>query len=167
MPRRDWIVPIKEYLRLFAKLKELKIAGDWYGGVRTLEPTMQQWQHGQEQTQVEHNMPWKLQILVIDRHDMSFFPYCPNLEHFTYTSRAYEYGHGVFGRCPCKQRISEQLQSMSRLHTVVIISAFDIDEREFKVRAASEGDETGRLWELTSLDSGSRRWTLGEILDLM
>ncbi|KAF9134667.1 hypothetical protein BGW39_006256 [Mortierella sp. 14UC] len=167
IPRRDWIVPIKEHLQLFAKLKELKIAGDWYGGVRTLEPMMQQRQQEQGQEQVELYAPWKLQILEIDRSDMSFFPYCPDLEYVAFNYRAYGYGHGVTEDCPFNQRILGQLQGMLRLHTVVLTGAFDFDEREFRIRADKDCEGTARVWELISPDSEKRTWTLQEIVNLI
>ncbi|KAF9147016.1 hypothetical protein BG015_011411 [Linnemannia schmuckeri] len=72
---RRRLFPIKRHFPLFAKLKEIRIEGDWYRGVKTVGPAP------------DKIMPWKLQHLTIDCLDMSFFRYCPNLEKLSFNPK--------------------------------------------------------------------------------
>ncbi|KAF9903080.1 hypothetical protein EC991_004254 [Linnemannia zychae] len=127
------IKAIEEFFPLFAKLTVLKIRGHWYSGANTLFSNS------------DEVIPWRLKELDIDRIDKSFLPYCPDLEHLTLafnTSSEYEYAD----RSEFKATILEQLQGLSKLHTIVI-------------RDLPFDDELGVRHRLSKCEGDDNRWS--------
>jgi hypothetical protein len=102
IPRQGLAISIRKYLPLFAKMEQLKIGGNWYSGVETLE------------TMSIEVIPWKLQRLAIDRINMSFLPFCPQLEQLTFSHSLSRVEN--FQRLKVKKGIVVQLQGLSRLN---------------------------------------------------
>ncbi|KAG0279901.1 hypothetical protein BGZ96_001775 [Linnemannia gamsii] len=139
LPYRSRQVAIKHHFTLFARLKELKIAGDWYRGAKTLAPEP-----------IEYT-PWKLQQFNIDRLDMSFYHYCPDLKELTFdVTGSQEYG-GVGGSPTIIPKIVRQLQGLSRLNTIVLSMYWGWQKHVYTV--AKDRDDEAR-WVLTPQGSG-------------
>ncbi|KAG9072900.1 hypothetical protein KI688_000681 [Linnemannia hyalina] len=103
----------EQYFPVFAKLKELRIAGHWYEGFETLRPAP---------TTV---IPWVLKYLTIYRLDMSFFRFCPDLEHLTINPSVNNNRDSE--TLEVKEVIVEQLQGLSKLSTVVLNVRYSLD----------------------------------------
>ncbi|KAF9545718.1 hypothetical protein EC957_010581 [Mortierella hygrophila] len=110
---------IELYFPVFAKLKELRIAGRWYEGVETLRPAP---------TTV---IPWVLKYLTIYRLDMSFFRFCPDLEHLTINPSINNNRDSE--TLEVKEVIVEQLQGLSKLSTVVLNVRYSLDMKVGKI----------------------------------
>lgn len=139
LPYRSRQVAIKHHFPLLAKLRELKIAGDWYRGVKTLGPLP-----------VEYT-PWKLQKFNIDRLDMSFFHYCPDLKEFTFdVTGSEEYG-GAGGSSTIIPKIVGQLQGLLELNTIVLSKSWGWHKDVYTVLKEKEDEAR---WILTPQGSG-------------
>ncbi|KAG0315942.1 hypothetical protein BGZ97_007671 [Linnemannia gamsii] len=89
----------------FHNLKELKIAGRWYTGASTL---------GTVPDKIE---PWKLQILKIDRFDLSFLPYCPEVKELTLDLNGIKESKRPVDPL-LRKKILEQVHGLSKLNAI-------------------------------------------------
>jgi hypothetical protein len=105
LPSRTRLVAIERSFPLFAKLKELKIAGRWYTGASTL---------GTVPDKIE---PWKLQILKIDRFDLSFLPYCPEVKELTLDLNGIKESKRPVDPL-LRKKILEQVHGLSKLNAI-------------------------------------------------
>lgn len=151
LPYRKRRVPIKQHFQLFARLKELKISGDWYRGVKTLAPAP------------DKITPWKLKHLTIDRLDMSFLQYCSNLEKLSLVPTGLSFGVPM-NTSVCK-KFMEQLHELVNLEIIMFEENNYHPKYEYKVQ--QEKPDTGvDRWALTS-DAVARTWSLDQLLHMM
>lgn len=127
LPYWTRLVPIKHHFLLFARLKELKIGGDWYRGVKTL---------GSAPDKIT---PWNLKHLTIDRLDMSFFHYCPNLEKLSLDLTGFSFGAPKNN--PVIKRFMEQLRQLAKLKIIAFEENNYHPEYDFKIQ-----QEKNRIW---------------------
>ncbi|KAF9545717.1 hypothetical protein EC957_010580 [Mortierella hygrophila] len=151
LPYRRRLAPIKGHFRLFARLKELKIGGDWYRGVKTLGPAP------------DKTMPWNLKHLTIDRLDMSFFRFCPSLERLTFSS--FISGYSDPETLEVREVIVGQLRQLTKLVTIIFEENYHHPEYEYKIQ--KEKTRTGEdRWALTS-DDVVRIYSLVQLLHMI
>ncbi|KAG9072901.1 hypothetical protein KI688_000682 [Linnemannia hyalina] len=151
LPYRTRLVPIKHHFQLFARLKELKIGGDWYRGVKTLGFTP------------DNITPWKLKHLTIDRLDMSFFRFCPSLERLTFSSSINGYRDPE--SLEVREVIMEQLRQLIKLVTFIFEENYHHPEYEYKIQQEKTGTGEDR-WALTS-DDVVRTYSLVQLLHMI
>lgn len=127
---RTRLVAIEQLFPLFAKLKELKIAGRWYTGTPTLGP-------------VSDNIePWKLQDLKIDRFDISFLPYCPALKELTLDLNGIKESNLPVNRL-LRRKILEQVHGLSKLDAITLSmhSLGQVDVQKFVKHDSNTADK--------------------------
>ncbi|KAF9289141.1 hypothetical protein BKA57DRAFT_445843 [Linnemannia elongata] len=158
IPRQGSVTPIEQHFPLFAKLEALKIAGDWYseGMIGTLDTAV---------AMIDCAPAWKVRRLEIDRIDISFFRYCPELEQLTLNTPSC--GYKVPEGSAVKEVIVRQLQGLTSLKTMTVYKSFGWKEYVRKI-AKLEGSEM--MWTRAALYPGHRErqdtFTLRDVFGL-
>ncbi|KAG0279900.1 hypothetical protein BGZ96_001774 [Linnemannia gamsii] len=147
---RTHLVAIEQLFPLFAKLKELKIAGRWYTGTPTLGPVS------------DNIKPWKLQDLKIDRFDISFLPYCPMVKDLTLDLNGIKESNRPVNPL-LRKKILDQVHGLSKLDAVTLsMHCFgQVDVQKFVKHDSNPADKSEVVrWKYTPRFITAPQWSV-------